>query len=45
MAHCYLDLGEGVAALDCFRRAFDLNPNLDAIRSQIEYLERALEET
>jgi len=45
MAHCYLDLEEGQAALDCFRRAFDLNPNLDSIQSQIEYLERALEET
>jgi len=45
MAHCYLELGEGLAALDCFRRALDLNPNLDSIRGQIEYLERALEET
>ena len=45
MAHCYLELGEGLAALDCFRRALDLNPNLDAIQGQIEYLERALEET
>jgi tetratricopeptide (TPR) repeat protein len=45
MAHCYLDLGEGMAALDCFRRAFNLNPNLDSIQGQIEYLERALEET
>lgn len=44
MAHCYLELGEGLAALDCFRRAFDLNPNLDSVRGQIEYLERALEE-
>ena len=45
MAHCYLDLAEGLAALDCFRRAFSLNPNLDSIQRQIEYLERALEET
>lgn len=45
MAHCYLELGEGLAALDCFRRALDLNPNLDSIRGQIEYLQRALEET
>jgi tetratricopeptide (TPR) repeat protein len=44
MAHCYLELSECLAALDCFRRAFDLNPNLDSIRSQIEYLERALDE-
>lgn len=45
MAHCYLDLGDGMAALDCFRRAYNLNPNLDAIQGQIEYLERALEES
>jgi tetratricopeptide (TPR) repeat protein len=45
MAHCYLDLDEGLAALECFRRALDLNPNLEAIRNQIEYLERAFEET
>ena len=45
MANCYLELEEGLAALDCFRRALDLNPNLDSIQGQIEYLERALEET
>ncbi len=45
MAHCYLDLGDGMAALECFRRAYQLNPNLDAIQGQIEYLEQALEET
>jgi tetratricopeptide (TPR) repeat protein len=44
MGHCYLELGEGFAALECFRRALDLNPNLDAVKGQIEYLERALEE-
>ena len=45
MAHCYLELGEGYAALDCFRRAFDINPGLDVVQGQIEYLQRALEET
>jgi tetratricopeptide (TPR) repeat protein len=44
MAHCYLELGEGYAALECFRRAVDLNPHLEAVRGQIEFLERALEE-
>jgi tetratricopeptide (TPR) repeat protein len=44
MAHCYLELGEGYAALECFRRAVDLNPRLDAVREQIEFLQRALEE-
>ncbi len=45
IGHCYLETGEGFAALEWFRRAFDLNPNLEAVRGQIEYLERALEET
>ena len=45
MAHCYLETGEGFAALKWFRRSVELNPNLEAVRGQIEYLERALEET
>lgn len=45
MAHCYLELSEGYAALDCFRRAVDINPSLDAVQGQIEYLQRALDET
>lgn len=45
MAHCYLETGEAFAALECFRRAVELNPNLDSVRGQIEFLERALEET
>jgi len=44
MAHCYLELGEGFAALECFRRAVEVNPGLEAVRGQIEFLERALEE-
>jgi tetratricopeptide (TPR) repeat protein len=40
-----LELGEGFAALECFRRAIELNPNLEAVQEQIEYLERALKET
>jgi tetratricopeptide (TPR) repeat protein len=44
MAHCYLETGEGFAALEWFRRSVELNPNLEAVRGQIEYLERALEE-
>jgi Flp pilus assembly protein TadD len=45
LAHCHLELGEGFAALDGFRHSFDLNPNLDGIKGQIEFLEQALEET
>lgn len=45
MAHCYLETGEAFAALECFRKAVELNPHLEAVRGQIEFLERALEET
>ncbi|MCL4202731.1 MAG: tetratricopeptide repeat protein [Pirellulaceae bacterium] len=43
MAHCYLEMGEGFAALECFRRAVEVNPGLEAVQSQIEFLERALD--
>ncbi len=43
MAHCYLEMGEGFAALDCFRRSVEVNPSLEAVRGQIEFLERALD--
>ena len=45
IAHCYLEMGEGYPALEYFRRAFDINPNLVAVKGQIAYLQRALEET
>jgi len=45
MAHCYLEMEDGFAALECFRRAIDLNPSLEPVKEQIEYLERALKET
>ena len=43
MAHCYLEFDEPVAALENFRRALRLNPDLEDVRVQIEYLQRALE--
>ena len=43
MGHCYLELGDAFAALDCFRRAVKLNPDLEGVRKQIEYLQRTLE--
>jgi tetratricopeptide (TPR) repeat protein len=45
MAHCYLEMSEGFAALECFRRAVEVNPGMEAVRGQIEFLEQALEET
>lgn len=43
MGHCYLELGDGFGALDCFRRAIKLNPDMDEVRAQVDYLERMLE--
>jgi len=43
MAHCYLHLEEPFAALENFRRALAINPDLSDVRGQIEMLERALE--
>jgi tetratricopeptide (TPR) repeat protein len=44
MAHCYLHLDEPFAALENFRRAVALNPDLEDVRGQIDMLQRALEE-
>lgn len=43
MAHCYLEMNDAVAALECFRRALNLNPDMEGVRAQVEYLERSLE--
>jgi tetratricopeptide (TPR) repeat protein len=44
MGQCYLELNDGWAALECFRRALRLNPGLEAVRLQVDHLQRALEE-
>lgn len=43
MGQCYLQLGNRRGALECFRRALKLNPNLEGIRANIVHLERATE--
>lgn len=43
MAHCYLELDEPLAALENFRRALRLHPDLEDVRLQIDYLQRTLE--
>jgi len=43
MAHCYLELNDAYAALECFRRALRLNPDMEEVRVQADQLERMLE--
>lgn len=43
MAHCYLELADAFAALECFRRALRLNPDMEAVRTQVEYLQKTLD--
>jgi tetratricopeptide (TPR) repeat protein len=43
MGHCYLEMDDPFAALECFRRAIKLNPDLEDVRAQIDYLQRTLE--
>jgi tetratricopeptide (TPR) repeat protein len=42
MGHCYLEMNEGRLALEAFRRALKLNPNLEGIRAQVALLEQTL---
>jgi tetratricopeptide (TPR) repeat protein len=42
IAHCYLELDDAHSALENFRRALRLNPDLEGVRAQIEYLQRTL---
>ena len=43
MAHCYLELDEPLAALENFRRALRLNPDLEDVRLHVDHLQRTLE--
>jgi tetratricopeptide (TPR) repeat protein len=42
MAQCHLQLSNRNAALECFRRALKLNPNLEGVRAHVLYLQRML---
>lgn len=44
MGQAYLQLGNHVSALECFRRSLRLNPNLEGVRVQIERLSRMIED-
>lgn len=45
MANCYLELHDAHAALECFRRALRICPDLDSVQEQVDYLVRSLEES
>lgn len=42
LGQCYLQLGNHAAALQSFRHALDLNPNLEGVRNNVVYLQREL---
>ena len=44
LAHCCLQLGEVYAALDGFKLALKINPDLEGVRNHISQLERTLDE-
>jgi cytochrome c-type biogenesis protein CcmH/NrfG len=45
MGHAYLRLKNRVSALESFRRALRLNPNLEDVRAQVARLARTIEGT
>lgn len=45
MGQAYLELDDQTAALEFFRRALRLNPELDGVRARVSQLQRQLDET
>jgi len=43
MGQCYLEMHDTAAALECFRRALRLNPDLEGVRAQVVHLQRTIE--
>jgi tetratricopeptide (TPR) repeat protein len=43
MGHCHLELFDAVAALEGFRLALSINPDMENVRTQVGYLQRTLE--
>ena len=43
MAHCCLQMEDAHSALDCFRLALSINPELEGVRNQIRQLEKTLD--
>ena len=43
MGHCYLEMFDAVGALEWFRWALEVNPDMENVRAQVGYLQRTLE--
>lgn len=42
LGHCYLQMDQPILALEAFKDALRINPNLECVRSQIRQLERSM---
>ena len=42
MGQTYLQMNDSISALDSFRRALRLNPNMEEVRAQVIHLQRSL---
>jgi tetratricopeptide (TPR) repeat protein len=45
MGHCYLEMSDALGALESFRWALRVNPDMENVRAQVGYLQRTLEES
>ena len=43
VANCYMQLEQTLPALEFFRLAISINPDMECVRTQIDQLERTLE--
>lgn len=44
MGQAYLQSNDPISALDCFRRALRINPNMEEVRAQVIHLQRRLKD-
>ena len=44
LAHCLLEKNDAYGALEVFRQALEIHPDMEGVRAQVSFLEQALEE-
>lgn len=44
MGQAYLQTNDAISALDCFRRALRINPNMEEVRAQVIHLQKKLKD-